>query len=33
MAITLNELSYEQEVLKEKTKLINNEINIKTKNN
>lgn len=33
MAITLNELSYEQEVLKEKTKLINNEINIKTKKN
>lgn len=33
MAITLNDLSYEQEVLKEKKNLINNEINIKTKKN
>lgn len=33
MAITLNDLTYEQEVLKEKKNLINNEINIKTKKN
>ena len=33
MAIELNELTYEQEVLEEKKNLINNEINIKTKKN
>lgn len=33
MAISLNELNYEQNVLTEKKKLINNEINIKTKKN